>query len=203
MQTQAESIKTELKKFTAEHPVNISYQKIVDLQDNATQSVIIKEIIAKKTFNSYSVLTSVEDLKVILTFSGTLQEDRTVPCSVTIRRPESSATSAKINIIMNSQLFDRLVKYFSVPISVPIRTGVSEHVVKKKDPKIIAVLKKVPDPDDPSKKFFTKEVLGRISFQEGIKLKVGEKKKVKVYYSPVTLGAKTRVLDVDFQATNK
>lgn len=202
MQTRAESIKTELKKFTAEHPVNISYQKIVDLQNNATQSVIIKEIIAKKTFNPYPVLTSVEDLKDILKFSGTLQEDRTVPCNVTIVR-SGSATGATINIIMNSQLFDKLVKYFGVPISVPIGTGVSEYVVKKKDPKIIAVLKKVPDPDDPSKKFFTQEVLGRISFQEGIKLKVGEKKKVKVYYSPVTSGAKTRVLDVDFQATNK
>lgn len=202
MQTRAESIKTELKKFTAEHPVNISYQKIVDLQKDATQLVIIKKIIAEKTFNPYPVLTRVDDLKDILKFSGTLQEDRTVPCDVTIVR-SGSATDATINIIMNSQLFDKLVKYFSVPISVPIGTGVSEHVVKKKDPKIIAVLNKVPDPDDPSKKFFTQEVLGRISFQEGIKLKVGEKKKVKVYYSPVTLGAKTRVLDVDFQATNK
>lgn len=202
MQTRAESIKIELKKFTAEHPVNISYQKIVDLRKDATQLVIIKKIIAEKTFNPYPVLTRVDDLKDILKFSGTLQEDRTVPCDVTIVR-SGSATDAKINIIMNSQLFDKLVKYFSVPISVPIGTGVSEYVVKKKDPKIIAVLNKVPDPDDPSKKFFTQEVLGRISFQEGIKLKVGEKKKVKVYYSPVTLGAKTRVLDVDFQATNK
>lgn len=202
MQTRAESIKTELKKFTAEHPVNISYQKIVDLQKDATQLVIIKKIIAEKTFNPYPVLTRVDDLKDILKFSGTLQEDRTVPCDVTIVR-SGSATDATINIIMNSQLFDKLVKYFSVPISVPIGTGVSEYVVKKKDPKIIAVLNKVPDPDDPSKKFFTQEVLGRISFQEGIKLKVGEKKKVKVYYSPVTPGAKTRVLDVDFQATNK
>lgn len=202
MQTRAESIKTELKKFTAEHPVNISYQKIVDLQKDATQLVIIKKIIAEKTFNPYPVLTRVDDLKDILKFSGTLQEDRTVPCDVTIVR-SGSATDATINIIMNSQLFDKLVKYFSVPISVPIGTGVSEYVVKKKDPKIIAVLNKVPDPDDPSKKFFTQKVLGRISFQEGIKLKVGEKKKVKVYYSPVTLGAKTRVLDVDFQATNK
>lgn len=202
MQTRAESIKTELKKFTAEHPVNISYQKIVDLQNNATQLVIIKEIIAEKTFNPYPVLTRVDDLKDILKFSGTLQEDRTVPCNVTIVR-SGSATGATINIIMNSQLFDKLVKYFGVPISVPIGTGVSEYVVKKKDPKIIAVLNKVPDPDDPSKKFFTQEVLGRISFQEGIKLKVGEKKKVKVYYSPVTSGAKTRVLDVDFQAINK
>lgn len=194
MQTRAESIKTELKKFTAEHPVNISYQKIVDLQDNATQSVIIEKIIAEKTFNSYSVLTNVGELKDILTFSGTLQEDRTVPCNVTIRRPKSTATSATINIIMNSQLFDKLVEYFRVPISVPIGTGVSEYVVKKKDPKIIDVLKKVP---------FTQEELKRISFQEGIKLKVGEKKKVKVYYSPVTSGAKTRVLDGYFQATNK
>ena len=202
MQTRAESIKTELKKFTAEHPVNISYQKIVDLQKDATQLVIIKKIIAEKTFNPYPVLTRVDDLKDILKFSGTLQEDRTVPCDVTIVR-SGSATDATINIIMNSQLFDKLVKYFSVPISVPIGTGVSEYVVKKKDPKIIAVLNKVPDPDDPSKKFFTQGVLGRISFQEGIKLKVGEKKKVKVYYSPVALGAKTRVLDVDFQATNK
>ena len=195
MQTRAESIKTEVKKFTAEHPVNISYQKIADLKDNATQSAIIEKIIAEKTFNSYPVLTSVDDLKGILKFSGTLQKDRTVPCSVTIRRPGSSgATSATINIIMNSQLFDKLVEYFRVPISVPIGTGVSEYVVQKKDPKIIDVLKKVP---------FTQEELGRISFQEGIKLKVGEKKKVKVYYSPVTSGAKTRVLDGYFQATNK
>lgn len=194
MQTRAESIKTELKKFTAEHPVNISYQKIVDLQDNATQSAIIEKIIAEKTFNPYPVLTNVDDLNDILKFSGTLQEDRTVPCSVTIRRPKSTATSATINIIMNSQLFDKLVEYFRVPISVPIGTGVSEYVVQKKDPKIIAVLKKVP---------FTQEELKRISFQEGIKLKVGEKKKVKVYYSPVTSGAKTRVLDGYFQATNK
>lgn len=203
MQTRAESIKTELKKFTAKHPVNISYQQIVDLKTDVTQSAIIKEIIAKKTFNPYPVLTSVDDLKRILIFSGTLQADRIVPSNVTIARSEGSATSTTINIIMNSKLFDKLVKYFNVPINVPIGTGVSEYVVKKKDPKIMAVLKNAPDPDDPSKKLFNQKKLERISFQEGIKLKVGEKEKVKVYCSPVTSGDKTRVLDVYFQATNK
>lgn len=202
MQTQAESIKTELKKFTAENPINISYQTVADLK-GITKSAIIKEIIAKKTFNPYPVLTSVDDLKKILVFSGTLRGDKIIPLGVKIKRPGTSAVDTEINIIMNSNSFDKLVKYFSAPINIPIGTEVSEYVVKKNDPKIFAVLKKVSDPQDPSQKLFTREELGHISFQAGIKLKVGKKVKVKVYYSPVTSGAKTRVLDVEFQATHK